>query len=238
VPREDSTADAYDRMAADYDLDLRSNPYDEHLAFPATSGLLSEVTGVDRALDAGCGTGQYAEHLQEAGVEVVGVDASREMLARGREQVPGAEFVHGDLASPLPFDGGAFDLVVSALAMGYLEDWTATLGEFARVLGPGGVLVVSTTHPFDQFHDTDPDADEDRPNYFRVERRVKQWDVPVPHYRRPMSAVVEPLLDAGFRLDRFLEPEPTAGFREAWPERYEKESRFPVFLCLRARLPG
>jgi hypothetical protein len=49
--------------------------------------------------------------------------------------------------------------------------------------------------------------------------------------------MLEPLLAAGLRLDGIVEPEPTERFRERRPEAYEKESRQPVFLCLRAVQP-
>jgi SAM-dependent methyltransferase len=129
-----------------------------------------------------------------------------------------------------------------------VRDWTAVFAEFARVLAPGGFLVVTVTHPFDELPPTDRSADDggdddgdrsealdDRPNYFECERRVKQWDVAVPYYRRPLSALFDALLSAGFSLETVSEPQPTERFRERWPERYETESRYPVFLCVRAR---
>jgi SAM-dependent methyltransferase len=142
-----------------------------------------------------------------------------------------AEFVRADLGEPMEFaDSDAFDGVVSALALGYVADWEHPFSEFARLLKPGGFLVLSTGHPLDQF----PPDEEGGANYFEVERASKEWEVEVPYYRRPFSEVVNPLLEAGFRLDRVLEPRPTAAFEEKWPERYEKESRHPVFLCVRA----
>jgi hypothetical protein len=44
------------------------------------------------------------------------------------------------------------------------------------------------------------------------------------------------VVEAGFRIDEVCEPQPTAEFAEKRPERYEKESRNPVFLCVRAVL--
>jgi hypothetical protein len=61
--------------------------------------------------------------------------------------------------------------------------------------------------------------------------------VEIPYYRRPLADMLEPLLAAGLRLDGIVEPEPTDRFRELRPEAYEKESRQPVFLCLRAVHP-
>lgn len=48
-----------------------------------------------------------------------------------------------------------------------------------------------------------------------------------------MGEIINPLLEARFQIEQFVEPQPTEPYR--WPERDEKESRDPVFLCVRAR---
>ncbi|WP_247002372.1 class I SAM-dependent DNA methyltransferase [Halosolutus gelatinilyticus] len=225
---------AYDELADTYADEVRTNPYNADLEFPATSSLVPDVDG-KRVLDAGCGTGAYTEWLLDRGADVVGVDVSEAMLAHARERVGDrATFHRADLAAPLEFaETDAFDGVVSALALGYVEEWRESFSEFARILEPGGFFVFSTGHPFDQFPFG---GDDGRANYFDVELAEKNWEVDVPYYRRPVSAVVNPLLESGFRLERLLEPRPTERFEETWPERYEKESRYPVFLCVRSRL--
>lgn len=221
--------EAYDELAEEYAEQVESNAYNAHLDFPATTGLVPDVAG-ERVLDAGCGAGQYTEWLLEQGADVVGVDASEGMLAEARERVgQRATLRQADLGQPLSFArDDSFDGVLSALVLDYVPDWEATFAEFARILRPGGFVVVSVTHPFDEFP-LSPGA-----NYFDVEERTKEWSTEVPYYRRPLSAMVNPVLDAGFRLDRLLEPRPTPAFAEKRPEAYETESRRPVFLCLRA----
>jgi ubiquinone/menaquinone biosynthesis C-methylase UbiE len=229
-PDDDPIAEAaYDEMAGEYDEDIETNAYNAHLEFPGTSSLVPDVDG-NRVLDAGCGTGMYTAWLLEQGADVVGVDVSEEMLARAREKVGDrVEFHRADLGEPLEFlADDAFAGVLSALALSYVRDWRAVFAEFARVLEPGGFLVFSTGHPMDTF----PGHEES--NYFEVERRTKEWAVEVPYYRRSFGEMVNPLVEAGFRVDRVLEPQPTAEFEAQRPDRYEKESRTPVFLCVRA----
>jgi hypothetical protein len=60
----------------------------------------------------------------------------------------------------------------------------------------------------------------------------------MPSYRRPLAALLNPLVEAGFELDRVLEPTPTERFREEAPEDYEELSRQPGFLCVRAAKGG
>jgi SAM-dependent methyltransferase len=99
-----------------------------------------------RALDAACGTGRHARHLAERGHAVVGVDGSPEMLSRARAQVPEGCFTQGDLHD-LPLPSAGFDLAVCSLAFDHVVDLDEPVAELARVLRPGGRLVVSDVHP-------------------------------------------------------------------------------------------
>ncbi|ERH10020.1 MAG: methylase involved in ubiquinone/menaquinone biosynthesis [halophilic archaeon J07HX64] len=229
---EPTPESAYDELADSYDEAVREGPYNADLEFPATASLVPEVAG-KRVLDAGCGTGVYTAWLAERGATVVGVDVSGEMLARAQERTGGdVSLRQADLRDGLAFaDSDSFDGVVSALTLGYVADWTEPLSAFARVLRPGGFLVLSTGHPLDQFPF---EADNGAANYFETERQRHEWAVDVPYYRRPFSAVINPLLEAGFRLESVVEPQPTAEFERRRPELYERESRHPVFLCVRA----
>jgi SAM-dependent methyltransferase len=102
-----------------------------------------EALPVGTALDAACGTGRYAAFLAELGHQVIGVDSSPAMLARVR--TPG-DFRVGDLRS-LPVDPDGVDLVVCSLALTHVPDLKPVFAEFARVLRPGGHLVVADIHP-------------------------------------------------------------------------------------------
>ncbi|MER5393895.1 class I SAM-dependent methyltransferase [Saccharopolyspora sp. NPDC002686] len=98
------------------------------------------------AVDAACGTGRFAEILAGRGHRVVGVDSSPEMLERARERVPEGEFSVGDLTG-LPVGDATADLVVCALALTHVPSLGPVFAEFARVLRPGGHLVISDMHP-------------------------------------------------------------------------------------------
>jgi len=98
-------------------------------------------------LDAACGTGRHTAYLQDAGREVVGVDSSPQMLARARKRLPGVDLREGDLAE-LPLQSGAVSGAVCALALSHLTDMRPAIAEIARVLRPGGRLVLSNPHPF------------------------------------------------------------------------------------------
>ena len=101
----------------------------EHRAMTAR---LLRLDRPSSALDAGCGTGRYAEWLRARGDRVTSLDRSMAMLVRHPDP---SHRVQGDLRS-LPFSAGAFDLVVAD-----------ALAEVRRVLAVGGDCLYSDFHP-------------------------------------------------------------------------------------------
>lgn len=135
------TVDGYRVWSATYD--------DGNSAFDVDEPLVTEIVdalppGV--AVDAACGTGRLAALLADRDHKVIGVDSSPDMLARARTRVPGGDFRAGDLTR-LPVDDDAADLVVCGLALAHVPDLRPVFAEFARVLRPGGHLVISDMHP-------------------------------------------------------------------------------------------
>ncbi|HVD65585.1 MAG TPA: methyltransferase domain-containing protein [Gaiellaceae bacterium] len=98
-----------------------------------------------RTLDIGCGTGNFAAALAERGGKVWGVDPSTEMLAQARARHSRPRFKEGR-AEALPFKDSWFERAVVRLAL-HLFDRRRGLDEVARVLVPGGRLVVATFDP-------------------------------------------------------------------------------------------
>jgi SAM-dependent methyltransferase len=95
-----------------------------------------------RVLDLGCGSGDLALHLAEAGLRVTGCDISARMLEQAERADPAATWVELDPAwRELPFAAGAFGAVVASSVLEYVADPEAVLRECARVLAPGGALV-------------------------------------------------------------------------------------------------
>ena len=227
---------AYDELADHYSERAPEKPYNADLERPTTRSLLPDLDGLD-VLDAGCGPGITTVELLESGASVVGADVSSQMLDHADERIAGAsagDLVRLDLGRSLPFSTASFDLVHSSLAVTYVRDWESLFAEFGRVLRPGGDLVFSTQHPFDDAKRLDPD------DYFETEGVAETWHsfgdpVEMRFFRRPLEAVLNPLLAAGFDLERVVEAKPTERFREKAPETYERVSREPTFLCLRAR---
>ena len=137
-----STGTAYEAESVGYDERAGGGLFaiDEPLV---TEFLDGRNPGV--ALDAACGTGRFAEFLSMRGHRVIGVDSSQDMLAYARRRVPDGEFHVAELARlPLPDD--SVDVIVCALALVHVPRLQPVLAEFARVLRPGGDLVISDIH--------------------------------------------------------------------------------------------
>jgi ubiquinone/menaquinone biosynthesis C-methylase UbiE len=141
VPELDVAA-GYARWATSYDD--AANPL-IRVEEPVVRAFVDRVPS-GRALDAACGTGRHTAYLAARGHRVAGIDATPAMLDKARVHVPSADLRPGDLAH-LPFEDGAFDLAVCALALSHLPDPGPAIAELARVLRPGGTLVVSDLHP-------------------------------------------------------------------------------------------
>jgi SAM-dependent methyltransferase len=131
----------YSTWSHTYDRPLRLFPIEEP---PMRRRIDRLPAGV--ALDAACGTGRYSTYLAERGHDVVGIDQSDVMLDRAREKLPDATFHQGDLTA-LPLDDCSVDAAVCALALVHVGDLGAAVTALARVVRPGGRVIVSDVHP-------------------------------------------------------------------------------------------
>lgn len=96
-----------------------------------------------RILEVGCGTGANLPVLIDAGVQqVVGCDYALLALKHCAAHARRAALLQTE-ARALPFESSTFDVVVAADVLEHLDDDTAALGEFERVLKPGGYLLVT-----------------------------------------------------------------------------------------------
>ena len=158
-PAAQAAANDYDSFAEAYSSENEVSLANAYYERPATLALAGDVAG-RRILDAGCGSGPLFAELRDRGAIVTGFDASAGMLElAGRRLGPDADLHLADLARPLPFGDGAFDDVIAALVLHYLEDWTAPLAELRRVLRPGGRLIASVMHPIQGHPMARPGAD-------------------------------------------------------------------------------
>lgn len=121
-----------------------ANLYDQKHAFVSEYGKgliewLSPMPG-ERILDLGCGTGQLASEIQQAGSDVTGIDASSAMIAKAKTAFPALHFETGD-ASDFHFEE-PFDAIFSNAALHWVPDYRAAIQCMFNNLKPGGRLVL------------------------------------------------------------------------------------------------
>jgi len=197
------------------------------LEHPYFLSLLPDLRG-KRVLDLGCGAGQLARYLAEAGAgEVVAIDISERMLAIACAEYGHPRVTHRhESIEAADFPDGSFDLVVSSLAFHYVADYVRLVARIARWLTSDGVLVFSTEHPFYTARATDDERTIER--YPDEGARERTWFVAgVQRYHRTFATLLDGLLDAGLAVERVLEPAPGEDAGDDWHR--------PMFLLLRAR---
>ena len=145
----------WDRVAAAY----ATSPI--HAAGPDLAWLVEalEPAEADRVLDLGCGAGHAGFAVAAAGAAVTAVDTSAQMLATARlladeRGLSSYDAIRADVAA-LPFADSTFDGVVSRYSAHHWPDVPAALDEAARVVRPGGrIVVIDTVAPDDPALDT------------------------------------------------------------------------------------
>jgi SAM-dependent methyltransferase len=233
----------YDRFAEAYTAEGDAGIVNAYYERPAILSLAGDVKG-RRILDAGCGSGPLFEALRDRGALVAGVDKSAGMLELARRRLGSdANLQVADLANRLPFSDDAFDDVIASLVLHYLKDWGPTLAEFRRVLAPGGRLIASVDHPFavhlsQRMQGSGLIARSRRrhqANYFETYNWTFEWIIsgqkmPMSFWNRPLHAMTDSFISAGFRISVISEPLPAEEGRDVDPEGFLLLSTRPNFL--------
>jgi 2-polyprenyl-3-methyl-5-hydroxy-6-metoxy-1,4-benzoquinol methylase len=147
----DALRDVYERRAElEYATPAARPDLSFDRKFERIAELLAARLPCRRFLDAGCGDGRYLQFLADPRLRperIVATDISERILETAGSAAAAAgvepELVRANLES-LPFDDGSFDVVLCTQVLEHLLDPTAGMSEVARVLTPGGTLVLST----------------------------------------------------------------------------------------------
>ena len=131
-------AAGWEGAAQGYDRSFRS--LTSRLAEPLLDA--AYVTAGTRVLDIATGPGYVAGLAAQRGANVVGADIASAMVELARTLNPGIDFRQAD-AHVLPFEDASFDAVVGNFAILHLGRPEQAVGEFARVLAPGGRLALT-----------------------------------------------------------------------------------------------
>ncbi|MGD0118505.1 MAG: class I SAM-dependent methyltransferase [Candidatus Binatus sp.] len=210
---------------------------------PAMRALLPPLAN-KRVLDLGCGFGKMCRYaIDQGAASVVGVDLSAKMLAKAREDTADARISYVQSAlEDLAFAPASFDLVVSSLALHYVERFDLLCANVKSWLVSGGAFVFSVEHPMVTAFPVGSYLDLKGEklhwpidDYKHEGIRHTQWFVDdVIKYHRSVETYVNTLIDKGFSIVRLVEPVATAEAIRERPELSE-ESRRPTFMMMSAR---
>lgn len=241
---------------------MKQNKYDEQAFFEKYSQMNRSVHGLagageweslrrmlpdmngKRVLDLGCGFGWHCQYAIEQGAaSVTGVDLSEKMLRRAKEQTdPRIAYIQASIEEAA-FADRSFDLIVSSLALHYVESFGAIVEKLARWLVPGGELVFTVEHPvFTASGAQDWHYDEDgRIMHFPVDRYFSEGQrstvflgEQVVKVHRTLTTYLNGLLQGGFAVTGVVEPTPSEELLRT-VEGMENELRRPMMLIISAR---
>jgi SAM-dependent methyltransferase len=241
---------------------MRQNKYDDPAFFTKYSQMARSIGGLEAAsewpafhellpdlrekdvLDLGCGFGWHCRYARtKLARSVVGIDLSENMLTRARESTDDPAIQYHRLAiEDIDFPEDTFDLVLSSLALHYVERFDLVCRKVYYCVKTGGTFVFSVEHPVftaraaqdwsygshgERLHWPVDQYQEEGP------RQARFLDHDVVKYHRTVATYVNTLLDCGFRLSKLYEPSPTPTLLETHPE-WQEELRRPMFLVLAA----
>ncbi|RJO75393.1 MAG: class I SAM-dependent methyltransferase [Myxococcales bacterium] len=136
------TRDYYDAFSDVYER-RRHDGY-HHLIDELETAIVRPYAEGKQALEAGCGTGLILERVARFAASAKGVDLSPGMLRKARAR--GLDVAEADLCA-LPFADGTFDVVYSFKVLAHVPPIREALAELARVVRPGGHLVLEFYNP-------------------------------------------------------------------------------------------
>jgi SAM-dependent methyltransferase len=180
------------------------------------------------ALDVGCGEGRFCRMLKQRGVRATtGIDPTPALISTALLRDPTGAYVRAG-AENLPFRDDSFDLVISYLTLIDIAGFARAIREMARVLQPGGALLIANLNGFNTAQRLHGDYLNERAMW------IEYRGIRIVNYHRPLSAYLRVLLDAGLQLTYFDEPQPTA---DAPPAKADDYRRVPWFLTMEWRKP-
>lgn len=196
-----------------------------------------------RVLDLGCGYGWHCRYAaQQGAAEVLGIDLSEKMLEKACAMTDSPVISYQRAAmEEVWLEKASVDVVLSSLALHYVEDYETLIRQIHQALKPGGVFVFSVEHPvFTAYGNQDwcygPDGEilhfpVDN-YYYEGKRQAIFLGEPVTKYHRTLTTYLNGLLRAGFTLRQVVEPQPPEEMLEI--PGMKDEMRRPMMLLVAA----
>ena len=213
-----------------------------HILKPSILEML-EGCNLNKVLDLGCGTGELTSELGVVSESVVGVDVSSDSIEIAKDTCAKATDISFYVGTVEEFasqwTGPRFTTAVANMTLMTCLNVDTFIEATAKMVGQGGSLVATITHPWfwpkyrgyanANWFSYDKEIIIEAP--FRISAGV--IDCITTHVHRPLVSYTDSLFNAGFFIDRIIEPFPSEDVQALYPERWE----FPRFLAFRAKIP-
>ncbi|GAA0104581.1 class I SAM-dependent methyltransferase [Paraclostridium sordellii] len=200
---------------------IRDNEYNYNnlIEKPAMSKLLPNLEG-KIVLDLGCGNGDNCiDFIKKGAKKVVGIDISSNMLdiAISKNSHKNIQYIKMDM-DKINNINEKFDMVYSSLAIHYVKNYKLLISNIRKLLKPDGILLFSQEHP----NTTSPKKgcswtkDENGnklyahlSDYMYSGKREVMWlKTKVEKYHRPISEIINTLINENFNINEIIEPTP------------------------------
>ena len=242
---------------------MKQNKYDDDIFFNKYSNMSRSKNGLEgagewhelknmlpdfrnkRVLDLGCGFGWHCRYAAENGARlVVGIDISQKMLsvAKSKTQYENIKYIRMAIED-IDFPEESFDVVISSLALHYVESFEEVLARVYKCLSKGGDFVFSVEHPIFTAQGPQDWYYDDKGNilhwpvdhYFKEGiRNAKFLGEKVIKYHRTLTTYLNSLIKAGFEITGVVEPKPSEDMLNTIPGMLN-ELRRPMMLLVSAR---
>jgi SAM-dependent methyltransferase len=227
--------ESYNEMAKYYENLVDTKPWNAYYERPAVISLLPEVKSM-KVMDLGCAGGWYTKYLLDNGADVMAIDVNKNMVEITKTRTQNkCEVIQADINNGFDFIGNNyFDIIAASLVLHYIKNIEGAFSEINRILKINGRIIFSVHHPLMEF------VHFKRDNYLDIELLEDEWNmgqdkIKIQFYRRPLSKLLQPLINNGFFIENIMEPEPTKEFKEKLPEAYERLMKTPNFLIIKAK---
>ncbi|MCM0650074.1 class I SAM-dependent methyltransferase [Clostridium swellfunianum] len=241
---------------------MKQNKYDDKTFFDKYSNMNRSKNGLEgagewnelkkmlpnfagkRVLDLGCGFGWHCRFAIENGAELaVGVDISSKMLkeARNKTKSENIQYICMPIED-LDFTDNSFDVIISSLALHYIQSFEHVLSKISKWISKGGEFVFSVEHPIFTAQGPQDWHYDDKGNilhwpvdhYFTEGvRKANFLGEEVIKYHRTLTTYVNNLIKAGFEITGVVEPKPEENLLHTVPGMLD-EIRRPMMLIVSA----
>ncbi len=242
---------------------MKQNKYDDDIFFDKYSNMERSKNGLEsagewhelkkvlpdfqgkRVLDLGCGFGWHCRYAVENGAKsVIGVDISQKMLNEAKSQTTYENIKY--ICMPIEdidFPDNSFEVVISSLALHYIQSYEDVLNKINKCLSKGGDFVFSVEHPIftaqgpqDWYYDDKGSILHWPVDHYFTEgaRKAKFLGEEVIKYHRTLTTYLNSLAKAGFEITGVVEPKPAENLLYTVPGMLD-ELRRPMILLVSAR---